>query len=47
MPFCAAHIWGDPDPAAASCSLPLGHPPGHVFVSGSAVDDRHAEGGHG
>lgn len=46
MPFCAAHIWGDPQ--GLSCSLPLGHDPsGHVFESTSAGDDRHTDGGHG
>ena len=41
--MCSHHLSNGP----LVCSLPNGHQFGHVYVTGSAVDDRHSEGGHG
>jgi hypothetical protein len=44
---CQHHLWGEPH--GLTCTRPVGHRGGHVYLdqTGSAVDDRHADGGHG
>jgi hypothetical protein len=44
---CLHPLWGEP--GGLLCILSAGHPPGHVYhdPTGSHVDDRHRDGGHG
>jgi hypothetical protein len=44
---CAHPLWGDS--TGLRCVRPVGHAGGHVYhdSTGSAIDDRHADGGHG
>jgi hypothetical protein len=47
--MCEHRLYGDP--TALQCTRLDPHDPGlrggHVYVSGSYVNDRHPEGGHG
>ncbi|WP_203338600.1 hypothetical protein [Nocardioides limicola] len=44
---CQHQLWDAPD--GLRCARPTGHSDGHVYLdsSGSSVNDRHADGGHG
>jgi hypothetical protein len=44
---CAHQLWDDP--TGLQCVRPVGHADGHVYhdLTGSAIDDRHDDGGHG